>query len=542
MERRTFVKKIALGSLLLGQLRLTSACAGPVRKYTFRRSGIPAETAHLVRSKQTDGDPPVVRRQRIIIGAGISGLSVAYHLHQAHENDFLVLEMEEQIGGNAQFGETKAGKFPQGAHYLPIQNLENKPLLDFLHRSGSVTHFSHDGIPYYNELELCHEPEDRLLIFGKWHSGIAESLVQLHPGEKPVWDRFFELMDAFRNYKGKDGKDVFFIPQSMASEDHDLLYLDQVSFREYLDKQKLRTDSLDWYLDYCCRDDYGQDTRHISAFAGIHYFAARKGAGKNTEMHAQLTWPEGNGHLAAKLAEDIRPHIQTGMIVRSIGKTTTGNYLIAAFNWLSKQLMCYEAQEIVVAVPRHVRPWLLSEIQPIDWLMPTHQPWWVATVELEPFPDFSGVQLSWDNVVFNHPTLGYIYNLNQQMERPNGNSLFTFYKPLDRSEAKENRHTYLRKSDDELKKEIVADMESIYPGIESYIRYMEVRVWGHGMVSPGIGYVTSKERQLQQQAIDGSIHFAHTDDIGFSLFEEAFDIGYRVAQNIINSAADVDSL
>lgn len=542
MERRTFVKKLALGSLVLGQLRLTAACAGPVRKYTFRRSGIPAETAHLVRSKPMDGEPPVIRHQRIIIGAGISGLSVAYHLDQADQKDFLVLEMEEQIGGNAQFGETKAGKFPQGAHYLPVQNLENKPLLDFLHKTGSVTHFSHDGIPYYNELELCHEPEERLLIFGKWHSGIAESLVQLHPGEKPGWDRFFKLMDEFRTYRGKDGKDIFFIPQSMASEDHDLGHLDHISFREYLEGQKLRTNSLDWYLDYCCRDDYGQDTSQVSAFAGIHYFAARKGAGKNAAMHAQLTWPEGNGYLAAKLAENIRPSIQTGMIVRSVTKTGTGSYHIAAFNWLNKQFLRYEAQEIVLAVPRHLRPWLLSEMQPVDWLMPTHQPWWVATVELEPFPDFNGAQRSWDNVVFNHPTLGYICNMNQQLKRPGGNTLFTFYKPLDKSEATETRHTYLRKSDEDLKKEIVADIESIYPGIESYIRYMEVRVWGHGMVSPGIGYVTSKERQAQQQAIDGRIHFAHTDDIGFSLFEEAFDIGYRVAKNIINAPANVDPL
>lgn len=544
MKRRDFVQKIALGSLLFSQLRLVSACADPTRKWVFKRSGIPPEMAHILRSKPlaVPENVPGLKYKHLIIGAGISGLSTAYHLHKSGEKDFLILEMETQIGGNSQSGETKAGKFPQGAHYLPIQNLDNQPLLDFLQQTGSISHFSHDGIPYYNELELCHAPEDRLFIYGKWHAGIVESLVQLFPGEKPVWDRFFSQMDQFRNYQGTDGKDVFYIPQRLASKDHDLLHLDQITFAQYLTANEFRSPSLDWYLNYCCRDDYGQDSTHVSAFAGIHYFAARKAVSKNAPSDALLTWPEGNAFLAQQLGGKFPAQIRTNTIVQSIRKTKAETYEVQAFNWQTKETFVYEAQNIVLAVPRHIRPYLLAEIQQREWLLPTHQPWCVVTVELEPFSDYSGAQLAWDNVIFGHQTLGYIHNLNQQVKRPNGNTLLTFYQPLDQAEAKATRHTYLRKSDDALKQEILKDLRSIYPEIENHICYMEVRLWGHGMVSPGINYVTNEVRKAQQQPIDGKIYFAHTDDIGFSLFEEAFDIGYGVANQLLKTQRDVDPL
>jgi hypothetical protein len=33
---------------------------------------------------------------------------------------------------------------------------------------------------------------------------------------------------------------------------------------------------LNWYMNYCCRDDYGATTNNTSAWAGIQYFASRE--------------------------------------------------------------------------------------------------------------------------------------------------------------------------------------------------------------------------------------------------------------------------
>jgi hypothetical protein len=448
--------------------------------------------------------------------------------------------MEEQIGGNSQFGETEIGKFPQGAHYLPVQNIENKPLIDFLHEIDSITHFSHDKIPYYNEQQLCHEPEDRLLIYGKWYVGIAEALVSLFPKEKSTWDRFFELIEEFKYERGNDGKFIFFIPQRLASSDHNRWNLDTISFRDFLESKKFNAPSLLWFIDYCCRDDYGQNSSQISAFAGIHYFTARKAKAMNCNSDSLLTWPEGNAYLAQQLAKKFTKQVRLASIVKSVRKAEDDSYLVDCFNWKTNTFTIYKAKELVLAVPRHIRSYLLSSIEHREWIVPAHQPWWVVTLELKPFPDYSGASLSWDNVVYEHQTLGYIHDLNQSLKRPSGNTLLTFYKAFDQGDAKDVRKKMLHKSDNELKAEILKDLKSIYPSIEEFISYMEVRVWGHGMVSPGINYLSNSERVKQQMPMDSNIYFAHTDDVGFSLFEEAFDLGFIIA-NQLNDKKYVDS-
>ena len=49
--------------------------------------------------------------------------------------------------------------------------------------------------------------------------------------------------------------------------------------------------------DYSCRDDYGAGIAQVSAWAGVHYFASRRGRAANADRDAVVTWPEGNGWL-----------------------------------------------------------------------------------------------------------------------------------------------------------------------------------------------------------------------------------------------------
>ena len=53
-------------------------------------------------------------------------------LTKKEKTDFLVIELENHLGGNSSNGENKYSKFPLGAHYLPLPNFEDKELLQFL--------------------------------------------------------------------------------------------------------------------------------------------------------------------------------------------------------------------------------------------------------------------------------------------------------------------------------------------------------------------------------------------------------------------------
>src|SRR6185295_17461810 len=106
--------------------------------------------------------------------------------------------------------------------------------------------------------------------------------------------------------------DAFAIPTARARWSDALAALDRVTFAAWLDAQQLDAPALRWYLDYCCRDDYGAGSAQVSAWAGLHYFASRHGfRAPGDELQPSdggegvLTWPEGNTWLAERLAEPL---------------------------------------------------------------------------------------------------------------------------------------------------------------------------------------------------------------------------------------------
>ena len=56
----------------------------------------------------------------VIVGGGMAGLSAAWHLDKRGFHDFVLLEMEQQAGGNSRWGENEISKFPWAAHYVPV--------------------------------------------------------------------------------------------------------------------------------------------------------------------------------------------------------------------------------------------------------------------------------------------------------------------------------------------------------------------------------------------------------------------------------------
>ena len=67
-----------------------------------------------------------------VIGGGISGLSAAWKLAKASVDDFLVLEMEAEPGGNSRAGQSPLVSYPWGAHYLPLPTRESTLVRELL--------------------------------------------------------------------------------------------------------------------------------------------------------------------------------------------------------------------------------------------------------------------------------------------------------------------------------------------------------------------------------------------------------------------------
>ncbi|WP_052695304.1 NAD(P)/FAD-dependent oxidoreductase [Hymenobacter sp. AT01-02] len=262
INRRTFLQRSGLGlaGTLLAPTSLLHSCRPGTARAHIQGSlhGANHATGHVLR--QPDRLPPPTRTLQtdvLIVGGGVAGLAARRELARRGKQEVLLVELDEHVGGNSAGGRNEVSAYPWGAHYLPVPDPRNRELLAFLQEAGTISGYdATSGLPIYNEYHLCHDPEERLLLHGHWQQGLVPDL-GVPAAEKNQIARFFRLVEELRHATGADGLDAFRIPLDASSGDVQFRQLDALSFAEYLDQQGFTSSHLRWYLDYCCKDDYG---------------------------------------------------------------------------------------------------------------------------------------------------------------------------------------------------------------------------------------------------------------------------------------------
>ncbi|HET9509869.1 MAG TPA: NAD(P)-binding protein, partial [Sphingomonas sp.] len=206
-----------------------------------------------------------------IIGGGASGLSAAWTLAEAGMTDFRLFEIEDRTGGNSRSGRNAVSAYPLGAHYLPIPNAETKGVVRLLERLGIITGWQ-DGRPVFDPYQLVADPDERLLHLGKWQDGLIPTKGLSQDDRRDI-AAFFTAIAGYRDRRDAAGRPAFAIPMDLSARDPDLLALDRLSVTQWLEHRGWRSPVLRAHVRYACRDDYGTEPEHVSAWAGIHYFA-----------------------------------------------------------------------------------------------------------------------------------------------------------------------------------------------------------------------------------------------------------------------------
>src|ERR1044072_7603648 len=142
-------------------------------------------------------------------------------------------------------------------------------------------------------------------------------------------------MERFRWMQGLDGRPAFAIPLDLSSRDPELLALDGKTMADWMTEHGSNSAPLRWHVNYCCRDDYGAGIAQVSAWAGVHYFASRRGRAANADRDAVVTWPEGNGWLVKKLAAPCATRTRNNGVVFNI--QPTGEAVFVYYLHLEKQ-------------------------------------------------------------------------------------------------------------------------------------------------------------------------------------------------------------
>lgn len=467
-----------------------------------------------------------------IIGGGAAGLSAAYKFQKENFTDFLLLELEDKIGGTARSGENSFIGYPWGAHYLPVPFRENTELISLLDEMNLTEGRTEMGDVVIKEQFLCREPEERVFYKGRWYEGLY-----LHVGET-VEDRrqlqaFQKELDFWINWRDAEGKRAFVLPVAACSRDAEAAALDKISFGDWLRQKGFTSERLFRYCDYACRDDYGLKLDQTSAWAGLFYFCSRvKKSGDESQPF--ITFPEGNGRFINFMAGRIKDKIRLDSIAVEIIPAEKGVEIVY-LNAKTRELRGVRAEKAIFAAPIFTANYLIRDFKtaPPPFVNEfQHNAWFVANLFLKDRPaqrfrrDFP---LAWDNVLYESPSLGYVCATHQK-GIDYGPSVFTYYYPM--CAEQDGRARLFSLGHRELADIALSDLEMAHKDIRELTTRIDIMRWGHAMISPRTGFLFSGARNEAQKPFR-NIHFAHSDLSGIALFEEAFYHGTRAAGEII---------
>ena len=499
---------------------------------SVRRPGLPP--GHLLRdgmlAEGTDR-PPSHRCGTLILGSGAAALSALWYLVRNGHRDILLAEGLERNGNNAGFYDAELAA-PTGAHYLALPSPESVYVRLMLDDLGIMQ----NGV--FNETDLVYAPQERLWYRGKWQ----ESLL---PQQDADSRRFFALTGRLKTACGRDGRKIFAIPVALSSQDGEWRRLDRLTFAQWLAREGYRSPSLLWYLDYCCRDDYGRGIADVSAFAGLHYFCAR-----GLHADAVLTWPDGLAHVS----EALRRHcgLQTLAALPAAAQwrfTAPAAWDGAAVKieeredgaavWLrgnaDGKTVAVLARHVVCAMPLSVAAHIVADA-PRYGLRPSESaPWLVGNFVLNRFPaEPNGSGLAWDNVVYGSPHLGYVAAGNQLIRTAKPpRTVFTSYTAPVHDTPRKVRRYLLDADAGELLALAAADLTAVYgSGFWRHVERVSLTVRGHGMAVPRPGYLDAAPPQTGRRS---ALFFAHSDMSGYSVFEEAAYWGVEAAKRILEA-------
>jgi hypothetical protein len=472
----------------------------------------------------------------LIVGGGAAGLSAAYYLSKAGFHDHLLLEMEESIGGNATWGENRVTRYPWGAHYLPLPSRESSHVRHMLQDFGILLDGVDTEAPTYDERMFVHAPDERVFDGSQWHESLfpEDGLAQWEKDERK---RFVEVMAGYRGAYGADGRKAFAMPAELSSADPQYRQLDGLTMGDWLAENGFKGARLLWYVNYCCRDDFGTGIEKISAWMGVHYFASRGGEGKHAEQGTYLTWPEGLGRLTTELALRSGGRRERGFVYRltDVPKGIRASVYFPD----SEEHRDIVARKVIWAAPAHVARHAIGHDLVADrrMLEVESAPWVVANLSLNDWPMYRpNAPFSWDNVIMGGQTLGYVVATHQDIvQATHGPTVLTCYDAWSQGGDFARNRRVLEKLDwCTLAGRFLDDLRPAHPDIDKLATRMDIRIWGHAMASPGRGFLSHAGRGLAK--LDGNLLFAHTDAAGYSVFEEASWLGMRAAQKVLKGA------
>ncbi|MBI4425180.1 MAG: FAD-dependent oxidoreductase [Elusimicrobia bacterium] len=474
LSRRSFIRWVlAAGAGLSCPLpgRAQPASGSGEKKPRLRSED--ASVCHRVRDGDAMPAPAPARRvDLVIVGGGPSGLAAAVH---AQGSDFLLLEKEDHLGGNA-FAEEWQG-------------------LRYCTGSAWATLFSPEVEQLFKRWELDLKPIqglDAACFNGTWIPGFWDG----NP-ESPVFDRLpfpQPTRDSFRRFL----RDV--APIDLETEGP---RLDATSFAELL---KPYAPEIAAYWDTFGPSNWGAKAADTSAYLGVQ-------AARDWSKWPRLTWEGGLGvgseRLYARLSEADKRKVVLGAAAYSVerkGKKAVVRYVQGG------EAHAVEAKAVVMATPKFIT-WRLVQG------LPEKQRKAMAAMRYAPFMVYN---LCFDRVVYNQAYENFVvgakhftdfvpadYVTHAQGGDLSRKQVITVYAP----KAEAERHVFLDDAATLAQAEAAVDeLGALLPGWSEHLAEVRVYRRGHAMPMSAPGVLTRLQPASRRD--HGNVFFAHSDSDG----------------------------
>ncbi len=513
MNRRAF---LVSAGVVVAATAGSAALIGLTRKSGRRIVGGFADDGSTAGHAIRDGArmPATKRTMRtpvVIVGGGVAGLSAAWWFRRHGFDDFVLLELGSTVGGNARGGTNDVSAFPWGAHYVPLPG----PRLEY-----ARTLFAEMGLfanGEWSERDLCHAPRERTFVHGHWREG-QEEAVAIGTTDRDELRRFADETAELRASGG------FTLPLAEGARPDSAF--DRLTATQWLTEHGYRGRAVRWLVDYACRDDFGTSARDASAWAALHYFAARDG-----EHDAPLTWPEGNARIVHHLERAVGARISTGSAVHRVERSTRGVRVLSGD-------VAYECDRVVWAAPTFIASHVVEGAPPLPF---TYAPWLVSNLTLDRWPQDAGAPARklgdpslavWDNVIADSPSLGYVVATHQSLRLVHERTVWTHYWALAGADPRAERRRLMSATWEQCAEWVLADLERAHPDIRDCVSRIDVMRYGHAMPRPVPGFLAMR-KELWSPATDARVLYANSDVSGLSLFEEAQYRGVMAATRVL---------
>ena len=492
MNRRDFIRTSSLLTLPL----LLKSC-----QWNWGTASYPivvnsdASTGHLLRKSSAFEKVQIANMETLIVGGGIAGISAAYSLKN---EDFLLCELSNNLGGSSSKGDFNDISFSQGAHYdLAYPDYYGQEVLQLFEELNIITH-----LPWRNawgfvdqQHIITHRRKNHCYFDGEHRKEVLE--------EGKTKDDFLKLISP---YLGKMN-----LPTRLISSD--LHHLNTIDFISFLEKHISLTPEFIRGLDYHMKDDYGSGAANVSALAGIHYFMCRPYYNEIVELFSP---PEGNSYFINKMAEKLnKEQLLTEHLVKSIKEEKSG-FEVEIIDVKQEKIKTLHVKKVIYAGQKHA----LKYIYPEGYgLFKTNEyvPWMVVNMVTDnklPTPGYwQNEMLTEDNTL-----MGFVDSNTQYMASNNHRVLSAYY-CLPPESRKDLINAEVNKI--QIAETTVSHLSNYFgQDISPHILRVYIKVMGHAMAIPSSGFLFNDKNKYRTNK---NIVYAGVDNGRLPLLYEAVD-------------------